>query len=136
MTGPQWVVRLEKKERSAMKMNVETLETHFFCYHYIFLLQWTLEKEISRCIFLVAFFFFPTLFRVSQIQKETSQTHISIGFTTSKGFHNYFTLFQIFNFCPKTSTLRKTCKINIGHKSHIGQKSHNGHKSHINQKSN
>ena len=92
MTGPQWVVRLEKKERSAMKMNVETLETHFFCYHYIFLLQWTLEKEISRCIFLVAFFFFPTLFRVSQIQKETSQTHISIGFTTSKGFHNYLLL--------------------------------------------
>ena len=47
MTAPQWVVRLEKKCNEDECWDFRG--THFF-YHYIFLLQWTLEKEISRCI--------------------------------------------------------------------------------------
>ena len=70
-----------------MKMNVETLEAHtFFTTTFFFFSGPWRKKSQDASLFGGGFLFF------SDSEGDTSQTHISIGFTTSKGFHNYLLL--------------------------------------------
>ena len=73
-----------------MKMNVETLEAHtFFTTTFFFFSGPCLgERNLKMHLFGGGFLFFSD----SEGEGDTSQTHISIGFTTSKGFHNYLLL--------------------------------------------
>ena len=72
-----------------MKMNVETLEAHtFFTTTFFFFSGPWRKKSQDASLFGGGFLFFSD----SEGEGDTSQTHISIGFTTSKGFHNYLLL--------------------------------------------